>query len=446
MTSVPQSSSGSGLGRRTLAVVLVAGSLAAPALLLHAFCVGASCRRQASPEVRAPFCSLDRELRRRITAGYRRERSPDVIAVTDDEVVLNRSVRDQLPLSWPRIGESDRVPLVFEGPGVQAVQIPADTPLSDVAPTAARLIGLQIPHPEVRTGRPIAGVADGTPARLLVLVAWKGVGSADLEAHPQAWPNLRRLLQEGTGTVEARAGSLPLDPAAVLTTIGTGGLPSEHGVTGSVLRNEDGEPVAAWSERAPFSVIAALGDDLDEVMRQEPLVGVVASSPLDRGVIGKDWYLDPDEDDAVVVRGSRRQTQEALELLAAGYGRDRVPDLLAVVLHGGIAPMDRALGEIVRAARAGADGSVAFVVTSTGAVPAGGIRSARVARAVEAEVPDVVEATGSGGIFLDQDVLAATGSSQERVLRTLRRREGSGGSPLFADVFGGRAVEFGRYC
>ena len=62
----------------------------------------------------------------------------------------------------------------------------------------------------------------------------------------------------------ATAGSLPLDPTAVETTIGTGGLPSQHGITGTWVRNAQGRLVRAFGPGAPTPVIAALGDDLDQ--------------------------------------------------------------------------------------------------------------------------------------------------------------------------------------
>jgi sialate O-acetylesterase len=46
----------------------------------------------------------------------------------------------------------------------------------------------------------------------------------------------RPMLDDGAGTLEGETGSLPIDPAATLTTVGTGGLPSQHGITGSFVR------------------------------------------------------------------------------------------------------------------------------------------------------------------------------------------------------------------
>ena len=125
--------------------------------------------------------------------------------------------------------------------------LPPGVGLDAIAPTLERITGLRRPHPEVRTGEAIDGVAAAGETPLVVLIAWKGVGSRDLEARPGAWPFVRRAMAQGVGTLEAVTGSLPMDPAATLTTIGTGSLPSTHGITGTLLREDDGELSSAWS-------------------------------------------------------------------------------------------------------------------------------------------------------------------------------------------------------
>jgi hypothetical protein len=445
------------LGQRTLAAVVLAGVLAVPALAMRLLCVGESCPQEAAVAPEIPFCSLDPRLQRLIEAGYRDGRSPDVLAVTGPVGVRGGAGQPGVAPRWPSAAAYDagRVPLVFHGAGVRAgAEVPRGAALHDVAPTAAEIIALERPHPEVRSGEPIPGVAAGSPPRLLVLVVWKGVGSADLEGRPEAWPTLRRLLDEGSGTMDAEVGSLPLDPAAVLTTIGTGGLPSEHGITGGTVRNDRGRVVEAWSDDAPYSVISALGDDLDEVLAQEPRVGVVGTRRLDRGAIGKDWYIETDEDDEVVAPGRpHRQVAAARDLLATGYGADQVPDLLAVVMADTVPRMDRALEDLLEAAREAAGGRAALAVTSTGSARGGAdqaLRASQVIRDVEeraaVEEGDLIEAAAVGGLFLDQDVLVEAGITENRAISELRRLEGPSGTPVMADAFSGRAVEFGRFC
>ena len=94
-------------------------------------------------------------------------------------------------------------------------------------------------------------MADGTRPRLILLIAWKGAGADELRDRPRAWPYLASLMRDGAGTLDGRTGSLPLDPAATETTIGTGGLPSQHGITGSYVRNTGGQVVPAYAPNAP---------------------------------------------------------------------------------------------------------------------------------------------------------------------------------------------------
>lgn len=435
-------------GRRLIALTMALAAIAVPALLLRALCVGSACERRAAPRARVPFCSLPADLRSRLVAGFRDGRSPDVLAVTGrDALVAGAEGYDGPGPIWPRVGEDERhrVPLVFAGPGVTG-EVPAGATLDRLAPTIARAIGLARPHPEVRSGKAIDEVRVEARPRLALLVAWKGIGSGDLERRPGAWPMLRSLLDQGAGSLDADAASQPLDPTAVLTTIGTGGLPAEHGITGSVVRNDAGAAVAAWSEPAPFSVIAALGDDLDEMNRQEPRVGVVASDPLDRGVIGRDWYVEHDTDDEIVVGSPADGADTALELLASGFGADEVPDLLAVVLEGSIRAMDRATRAIVEVVLA--EETTLLVVTSTGSMGASPdpVPADQIARQAEREAGPAVEAVATGGFFLDQDAIGEGRTSEDRVMREVRRAEGPGGERIFADVFPGTAVEFAEFC
>ena len=356
-----------------------------------------------------------------------------------------------LPVPWPQTAVDDpgTVPLVFAGEGVRPeAEVPDGTVLDNVAPTIAEAIGVHRPHPGVRSGEAVPGVTDRSERPPLVLeVVWKGVGTTALRADPTAWPTLRGIIEDHSGTLRASVGSLPLDPAAALTTIGTGGLPRDHGITGTLVRNDRGTVVRAWSEASPFSVIAALGDDLDEVLDQEPMVGAVVTDVADRGVVGGTWYVDGDRDDLTIEPRPDRQSEAVARLLANGYGRDEVPDLLAVVMRGSVNAMDRSLRGLVSAAEAATDGRVLVAVTATGPVEHDGIPASTIEHDVEEQLGrDVIEASAAGGFFVDQEVLASTGRSDDSVVRALRSLRGPDGEPLLADVFPQVAVTFARYC
>ena len=51
-----------------------------------------------------------------------------------------------------------------------------------------------------------------------------------------------------------------------------------------------------------------------------------------------------------------------------------------------------------------------------------------------------------GGLFLDQDVLAADGLSSAAAVRPMLGMRDGDGRTVFADAFPGFAVSFARYC
>jgi hypothetical protein len=229
-----------------------------------------------------PFCPLPQGLKADIVAGYREGRSPDVLAVTRTSSVYGGTDDPGTP-PWPsQAGASTtQVPIMFSGTGVaRDATVPEGTQLDQIAPTLSDVIGFKRPFPNVRAGVAVPGVADGEHPRMILEVALKGVGSVDLREDERAWPYLRSLMHTGAGTLHGDTGSLPLDPAATLTTIGTGGLPSQHGITGTLVRNDRGKVVRAWGPGAPPSIIATLPDDLDEAEGQRPLIGIVETDPV----------------------------------------------------------------------------------------------------------------------------------------------------------------------
>ena len=421
--------------RRLLVAVGVAALIALPAGVLAGLCAGNACRRQERAVGRVPFCSLQPELRSLIAAGFRDGRSPHVMTVPRD---IARAAAAEAPM-------------VFAGTGVNpGSEVPIGTSLDAVAPTLAEIIGMRRPHPGVRSGEAIGEIASGEAPRLVVLVAWRGVTSRQLEQHPERWPVLRGLFEDGAGTLEAVPGSLPLDPAALLTTIGTGGLPRDHGITGALVRNDQGVVVEPWTEDAPFSVIATLADDLDELGRQAPRIGLVGTDPADRGLIGRNWYVENDRDDLDIEGARIEQMAAAAAFLSSGYGSDATTDLLAVALEGRVSEMDLALGLLlIGAERASGD---SFAIAVAGAPSIGPEQGGELsAAALETEVlsrlgADVIEEVVSNGVFLDQEAMTAAGLSDDRVVAALRNVRTGDGERAFLDVFPAIAVTFARYC
>jgi hypothetical protein len=346
-----------------------------------------------------------------------------------------------------------RVPIALAGIGiVPGSAVPEGTTLDRLAPTIAEVIDLDRPHPEVRSGTTIDGVVagEGRP-ELVLLVAWKWTGSTDIEAVPAAGSWLRALMRDGAGTLEGDTGSLPLDPAATLSTFGTGGLPSQHGVTGSVVRNDAGQVVDAFGEGSPIPVIASLADDLDESTGQRSRVALIAPDELDRGLIGVGWaYEDADEDELVVARG-RDAVDAAQSLIAAVPVGDGVTDVLGVVLDGSVPRVVRQTQTILEAAANATNESVLIAVagTGTGERSALAVPDVALVRAVEDAVPGSEPAVARvvpGGIFLDRDTLRAAEVTGQVAVDALLGVTGLDGRAIMADAFQGFAVSFARYC
>jgi hypothetical protein len=437
-------------GRRLVLLLVLLAAIGIPAAVLSASCANGSCDQGVEDASPVPFCPLPAELRDLLVNGYREGRSPDVLGVTNETPVA--SFADGGRTTWPGVGtlSDGQVPLVFWGAGVARTRLPAGVGLDSIAPTVSEVIGFERPFPRVRSGIPTAGVANGERPRLVLLIAWKGVGSAELESAGSGTPGfLSSLLSGGAGTLDADAGSLPLDPAATLTTIGTGGLPSQHGVTGSFVRNDEGRVVEAFGRGAPDTVIATLADDLDHA---EPTtrVGAVLTDGLDRGIVGGGWYLGADPVDAAI-GGDATAPSAVQERLATGYGADEVPDVLAVVLEGDVRSLDRSTRRIVTAAERETGGATLVVVAGTGSRGADpmAISDQDLVAVVEDAIPGdarSVETAVPGGLFLDQDVLRRERVTGLVAADAMRAAEGTGGRPIMTDAFQGFAISFGRYC
>jgi hypothetical protein len=431
-------------------MLVVLAAIGIPAAVLTATCAGRSCDASGGEAVRVPFCPLPDAIKEGVVNGFREGRSPDVLAVADGTPVVTDLDGARTP--WPAVAAAadPRVPIVFAGAGVTAgASVPDGTTLDRIAPTVSEALGFEREHPEVRSGKAVAGVADGRHPRLVLLVGWKGVGSSELEHHMNDWPFLSMLLDGGAGTLEGAAGSLPLDPAATLTTIGTGGLPSQHGITGSFIRNGRGRVVQAYAPDAPVQIIATLADDLDHA-DSSTLVGLVATDERDRGIVGGHWY--PGEDPVDSVIGDSATAPLSVQMhLTTGYGVDDAPDVIGVVLNGRVRSMDRWTREIVTEAERATSGSTLVVVAGTGsreadrlAVPDEGLVTA-VEDVVPGDAP-AVAATVPGGLFLDQAVLRQEQVTGQVAVDALLAATGPDGERMLADAFQGFAVSFARYC
>jgi hypothetical protein len=446
--------------RRMLAVAALVLATAVPAGVLRLSCAWNSCSGVAGAgTAKVPFCSLPADIKTLLAAGFYQGRSPDVLGVTEGEASVVSDAGGGVSVPWPSVSStpSTRVPIVMSGAGLAPdAPDPDEMQLDQIAPTIADVIGFRRPHPDVRAGTSLLGVASGDAPQLVLEVAWRGVGSDDLGSAFRQTPFLQGLFRSGIGTLDGATGSLPVDPTATLTTIGTGGPPSQHGITGASIRNEDGTLVPAWGPEAPTSVIAALPEDYVVKMRQVPLIGLVATSGSDRGIIGKDWYPRVEDGAVATASGIDGQLRALARMLSTeGFGADRVPDILALVANGSVRQLDAQLRAAVELATRASGGSLMVVVAGTGSVTSRAPSSSAavgaddVAQRVDAASNvdgALVEGSVAGGLFLDRDVMTRAGVTGQVAQQALAELDDGSGEPLMADTFQGFAVSFGRYC
>jgi hypothetical protein len=237
------------------------------------------------------------------------------------------------------------------------------------------------------------------------------------------------------GTVgTAETGSVPDDPIAVEATIGTGGLPSQHGITGTLIRNANGNVVRAFGPGSPQPVIATLGDDLDRVTGGAANIGLVSTAIGDAGLTGDAWYGTGPVRDRTE-SGGAHPADAVRSFLSHGWGADATPDLLAVALD--------------RSQRADATSVVSIVHEVFRAVPNAtvvvtGTGTEQTGNGVAVPAPPGSDTVVAGGVFLDRSDGATT--SAQDVVASLKADTAPNGSPLFADAFASYAVRFGRYC
>jgi hypothetical protein len=333
-------------------------------------------------------------------------------------------------------------PLLFIGRGVRTTTLPPGVGLDQIAPTLEPILGFRRPHPEVRNGVAIPGVAQPANATpLVVLIVWKGVGTRDVDRLGAPWfrdVSTDSGQRPGVAHGVASAGSLPLDPVAVESTIGTGALPSQHGITGTWMRGARGQVTLAFGRGAPTPVVAALGDDLDRFTNGRAKIGLIQDAPGDVGLTGDGWYGAGQVRDRTLSEDPDLSGQVA-SFLTRGWGADGTPDLLAIPMSRSAADDDRTAGEIVDEVLAKVPDAT-IVVAGTGTLRTDG------AAGPPSDPAGIVPLPGgapAGGFFVDREPGSST-TAQDVVQEMRGQRDGD--TPVYADAFADYAVRFGRYC
>jgi arylsulfatase A-like enzyme len=191
---------------------------------------------------------------------------------------------------WPYLQE---VPIVFYGPGlIPATGLVDDTghTMADVAPTIATLLKGALGSTDGATLPEAASLQrtlrQRTP-KVIVTMVWDGGGWNTLDAHPDSWPNLHRMIEEGVA-YSAEVGSSPSVTPAIHTTLGTGVFPATHGITGVPVLDEQGKAVDPFLDGASgrFMEVPAMAERWDEQTGNRALVGMIGHVPWHLGMIG----------------------------------------------------------------------------------------------------------------------------------------------------------------
>lgn len=236
-------------------------------------------------------CSLDLRTLRIIERGMMPGRSPDIIFLPRLPHFVGGFTYTAHSGPYRYLQE---VPLVFYGPGFirrrGAIELDRTATVADIAPTIAELVGFDFPNN--RPGRVIDEALlpsrrrSRSPA-LVVVVVWDGGGVNVLERWPNAWPNLKRMMRQGTSVSDALVGSSPSVTAAIHATIGTGAFPRTHGLVDSYLRLNGGI-IRTWEGVSPRGLrTATLADLYDRSMDNRPRIGAVAEHPWHISMVGR---------------------------------------------------------------------------------------------------------------------------------------------------------------
>jgi arylsulfatase A-like enzyme len=275
-----------GRGRRALLLAIAITAAAAVAIPLAPLQGGGRVKGFAEQA-----CSLPPKGLVLTQRGHFPARSGDIAILPKTPAYMTDSGR-----GWPHSGPWPYlvdVPLVFYGPGivppVGGVDRPVD--LADVAPTVAALLGRSIRPVDGEPLREIVRESTATASNLkmILTVVWDGGGWNVLDQWPDAWPNLRRLMEKSVSYTNADVGSSPSVTPAIHTTLGTGVYPWKHGVPLIRVRDDAGDIVDSFREGESSSDIRVptLAERWDQRNGNRALVGMVGYEPWHLGMIGK---------------------------------------------------------------------------------------------------------------------------------------------------------------
>ncbi len=254
----------------------------------------------ATPPARSSACALPPRELLRVWQGTKLPASGEIQLVAAEPDYVGGGLSHAGP--WDYVQE---VPLLFYGPGrVPALgRVDGRATLADIAPTNAALLDFEFDAPDGRVLTD-AMLPDGEragPPKLLVTLVWDGAGRNVLDQWPDDWPFLASLIERGVWYDAAEIGSSPSNTPPMHATIGTGAFPRRHGVI-DLYQQIDGE-IDKPQENGPGTLLLpTLADLYDVAMRNEPVVGVIATLGAHSGMVGHGSQWEGGDADLAIMR------------------------------------------------------------------------------------------------------------------------------------------------
>lgn len=180
-----------------------------------------------------------------------------------------------------------RVPIVAHGAGVVPGVVEQPVDIAAIAPTYAEILGMTDFQAEADPLTQVVGERT-KPPKLIFTVVIDGGGWNALQQHPDSWPTVKSLMDEGVTYVNATIGSAPSITGALHATFGTGVYPRTHGLPGHVMRDGEGKLVDVYLDEADPQFLDAptVSEIWDVSNANRPIVGTVAFEGWHLGMIG----------------------------------------------------------------------------------------------------------------------------------------------------------------
>jgi predicted AlkP superfamily pyrophosphatase or phosphodiesterase len=180
-----------------------------------------------------------------------------------------------------------RVPIIASGGGIEPGQSNEDViDIAALAPTYAEVLGMDDIDADAE---PLAEVVQGVTERpkLIFTVVIDGGGWNVLREHPESWPFIQSLREDGITYTNATIGSAPSITGALHATFGTGVYPDRHGIPGNQMRGPEGN-TDTWQQNADptFLEKPTVSELWDERNNNRPVVGTVSYEGWHLGMIG----------------------------------------------------------------------------------------------------------------------------------------------------------------